>query len=185
MRTLARSSIAWLGCLALVSSCTPTAWLNLTVTRRGTITIGFINNTPFRANFTFGGYDVTDQSTVPVFGQLRVEGNTSAAQQTQACRRVFSVGGDELIRLIRQQNLTVNDAPVLHENIFFSSAAAGDPLAAVPTEGTAQQRILLDGVDYLCAGVLVFSYVQDAAAPGGFRMDYMFIEPTPPALPAP
>lgn len=185
IRTLVRRGTPGLLCLSLITSCTPTAWLNLTVTRRGTITIGFVNNSPHRANFTFGGYDPTDQATVPVFGQLRVEGNASSAQQTQACRRVFSVGGAELIRLIDRQNLTVNDAPALHEDIFFSSAPANDPLAAVPTEGTAVRRELFLGVDYLCAGVLLFTFVQDAASPGGFRMDYTFIEPTPPALPPP
>src|SRR5262245_59399429 len=164
---------------ALVSSCTPSAFLNLTVTRRGNIQIGFVNNTPFRANFTFGGYDVTDQATVPVFGQLRVEGNTTAATQTQACRRTFSIGGAELIRLITVQGLTVNDAPVLHQDIYFSNAPAGDPLAAAPTEGTAQQIVQLDGIDYQCSGVLVFAFMQNAMAPGGFETQYTFVLPAP------
>ncbi len=171
-------------CLAmLVTSCTPSAFLTMTATRRGNIQIGFVNNTPFRANFTFGGYDPLDKATVPVFGQLRVEGNTTAATQTQACRRVFSIGGAELIRLITVQNLTVNDAPVLHQNIYFSSAPANDPLSAEPTEGYALQQVEQDGIEYQCAGVLTFAFVQDAAAPGGFRTDFTFIEPAPPALP--
>lgn len=172
-----------LGAAVLVSSCTPSAFLTLTATRRGNIQIGFVNNTAFRANFTFGGYDPQDQATVPVFGQLRVAGNTTAATQTQACRRVFSIGGAELIRLISVQNLTVNDAPVLHTDVYFSSAPAGDPLAASPTEGYAVATVIQDGLDYQCSGVLTFSFVQDAAAPGGFRTDYTFIEPAPPALP--
>lgn len=169
----------------LIASCTPSAFLNLTVTRRNNIQIGFINNTPFRANFTFGGYDVLDSATVPVFGQLRVNGNSAAATQTQACRRTFSLGGAELIRLITVQNLTVNDQPVLHTDVFFSSAPANDPLAAAPTEGTANGMVLQDGVDYLCQGVLTFAFEQDAAAPGGFRVDYIFIKPAPPVLPPP
>lgn len=171
--------------VGLVASCTPSAFLNLTSTRRNNIQIGFVNNTPFRANFTFGGYDVTDQETVPVFGQLRVAGNTTAATQTQACRRTFSLGGQELIHLITVQNLTVNDQPVLHNDIYFSSAPANDPLAAAPTEGTANAMVLQDGVDYLCSGVLVFAFEQDAMSPGGFRVDYSYVEPAPPTIPPP
>ncbi len=174
--------------LCLISSCTPTAFLNLTATRRGNITIGLINNTPFRANLTFGGYDPLDQTTIPVFTQIRIEGNTTAPTQTQQCRRVFSLGGAELIRLVtlqRSGTSPINDAAVLHQDIFFSSAPANDPLAAAPTEGTAQQRVLLDGVDYLCGGVLTFAFVQDAGSPGGFRMDYTFVRPADPQLPPP
>lgn len=170
--------LAWAALLSGAGSCTPTAYLNMTSLRRGTILLGFVNNTPFRANFTFGSYDPTDQATVPVFSQIRIEGNTSAAQQTQACRRTFSLGGAELERLIRFQKLQVNDAPVLHEDVFFSSAPAADPLAAAPTEGTAQQRVLLDGVDFTCSGLLMFVFVQDAGAPGGFRIDYTFFTQT-------
>jgi len=176
-------AVVALSLAALVSSCTPSAFLNLTVTRRNNIQIGFVNNTPFRANFTFGGYDVLDKATVPVFGQLRVEGNTTATTQTQACRRTFSLGGEELIRLITVQNLTVNDQPALHKDIFFSSAPANDPLAAAPTEGTANALVLQDGVDFQCSGVLTFAFEQDATAPGGFRVDYIFIKPAPTALP--
>ncbi|MCK6455492.1 MAG: hypothetical protein L6Q92_03025 [Phycisphaerae bacterium] len=163
---------------SLAGSCTPTAWLNNFSTRRGTITIGFVNNTPFRANFTFGGYDTFDRNTVPVFSQLRIEGNTAAAQQTQQCRRVFSLGGAELERLIEFNDLNVNDMPVLHEDVYFSSAPANDPLAAEPTEGFAVQQVRLDGIDYVCGGLLLFVFVQDPAAPGGFRIDYTFFNPT-------
>lgn len=184
----ARGPCAWAVLLCLISSCTPTAFLNLTATRRGNITIGLINNTPFRANLTFGGYDPLDQTTIPVFTQIRIEGNTTAPTQTQQCRRVFSLGGAELIRLVtlqRSGTSPINDAAVLHQDIFFSSAPANDPLAAAPTEGTAQQRVLLDGVDYLCGGVLTFAFVQDAGSPGGFRMDYTFVRPADPQLPPP
>lgn len=172
------AAVALLSGLVLSSAtCTPSAWLNAVSVRRGNIQIGLINNTPFRVNFTFGGYDPLDQTTVPVFSQLRIEANTAAATQTQACRRVFSIGGAELTRLIEFQNLTVNDMPVLHEDLYFSSAPVGDPLAAAPTEGTAVQQNLEVGVDYLCSGLLVFTFVQDAAQPGGFRVDYFFLNP--------
>src|SRR5438034_458452 len=59
-----------------------------------TVQVGFINNTPFRAIFTFGAYDQLNKDTVPTgFGQLRLEGNTASAQIAQPCRKTFSVGG--------------------------------------------------------------------------------------------
>src|SRR5437899_3328664 len=94
--------------VAGAQSCTPAALNNLNpptvdftaptglpVPR--TIQVGFINNTPFRAIFTFGAYDPLDKDTLPTgFGQARLEGNTASAQQPQPCRKVFSVGDDEL-----------------------------------------------------------------------------------------
>ncbi len=157
-----------------------------------TISVGFINNTPFRAIFTFGAYDQLDESTVPQgFGQLRLEGNTSSAQIAQPCRKTFSVGGAELIRLIELNRngplITVNDPAALVQGVNFSGAALGDPLEAEPTEGTSLGTVLLAGVDFSCArtdirqttgtGVLIFTFEEDAAAPGGFRTDFTFVAP--------
>src|SRR5438046_4392985 len=88
-------------------SCTPSAINNLDAPTSDftspnglpvprTIQVGFINNTPFRAIFTFGAYDPLNKDTLPTgFGQSRLEGNTASAQQPQPCRKVFSVGDDE------------------------------------------------------------------------------------------
>jgi hypothetical protein len=154
------------------------------------IIVGFINDTPYRAIFTFGAYDQDDQTSLPTsFQQLRLEGNTASQQFSQPCRKTFSVGGDELIRLItvneNDPDLTVSDQQALVHGVNFSSAPASDPLAAEPTEGTAQGRLVLDGVDFDCnrsdirqttgTGLLIFTFVQDASAAGGFRIDYSFI----------
>lgn len=156
------------------------------------IQVGFINNTPFRAIFTFGGYEPLNQDTIPAgFGQLRVEGNTSSASQIQPCRKIFSVGGQELIKLINDNKdsplINITDQQALVVGVNFSSAPAGDPLAAEPTEGTAQPLEVLNGSDFTCVridpqqltgtGVLLFTFEQDASAPGGFRIDFSFVAP--------
>ncbi|RIK63795.1 MAG: hypothetical protein DCC65_15250 [Planctomycetota bacterium] len=188
-------------CAVVSAACTTNALLNLTsptsalVPPTGTqaprnIVVGFINNTPFRAIFTFGAYDQLDNETLPTnFGQLRLEGLTSSAQINQPCRKTFSVGGAELIRLINDNtgspNINVTDPNALVVGVNFSGAPLGDPLEAEPTEGTAEGMVRLAGVDFSCArtdiqqltgtGLLIFAFEQDAAAPGGFRIDYTFI----------
>jgi len=156
-----------------------------------TIQVGFVNNTPFRAIFTYGSYDQLDEDTIPIFGQLRLEAHTSSNQTAQACQSSYSTGGSELVRLIdtNRNNAAVNitDERALVDGVYFSGAPLGDPLAAEPTEGTAQGMVVLNGVDFSCrrtdiddttgSGLLMFTFEQDATAPGGFRIDYLFIAP--------
>ncbi len=203
------SSSAWR--LPLVSTllawgavgCTTTALLNLPAATSDftpgvglptprVIQVGFINNTPFRAIFTFGAHDQYDQETLPTaFGQLRLEGNSSSAQVAQPCRQSFSVGGAELVRLINENEadpgINVSDPRALIQGVNFSAAPLGDPLEAEPTEGTAEGLVFLSGVDFTCqrtnirettgTGLLLFTFEQDPAAPGGFRIDFSFIQP--------
>lgn len=183
------------------TSCNTSALLNLTAPSANFVAgqtepvpralqVGFINNTPFRAIFSFGTYDQLDQESIPTaFGQLRLEGSTSSNQLQQPCRSTFSVGGDELIRLLNENDnvLNINDPRAVVNGVYFSAAPLGDPLEAEPTEGTAEGRVLLNGVDFSCrrtnitdntgTGLLTFTFEQDAAAPGGFRIDYSFIVP--------
>jgi hypothetical protein len=187
--------------LSLISSCTQSAMLNAWAPAAnfavGTgnptpraIIVGFINDTPYRAIFTFGAYDQMDKTSLPTgFQQLRLEGNTASQQFTQPCRKTFSVGGDELIRLItvneQSPSINVTDPDALVNGVNFSSAPPNDPQAAAPTEGTAQGLVVLDGDDFACnrtdirqatgTGLLLFTFVQDASAPGGFRIDYSFV----------
>ncbi len=157
-----------------------------------TLQVGFVNNTNFRAIFTYGAYNPLDKDTIPTFfGQLRLEGNTSSAQIPQPCRATYSVGGDELIRLVNlhesNPSITVADTRALVRGIYFSGAPLGDPLEAEPTEGTALASVQILGVDFTCertdvtnpvgTGLLIFTFEQDATAPGGFRVDYSFIQP--------
>ncbi len=185
-----------------IASCTTEAYQNLGSPRADfgpggqllerVIHVGFINNTPYRAIFTFGAYDQLDQESIPTgFGQLRLEGNTSSGQIAQPCRQTFSVGGAELIRLIEDNEasplINVTDPQALVDGVNFSSAPPGDPLAAEPTEGKAVGSVVLSGVDFTCTrtdiqaitgtGLLIFTFEQDAMAPGGFRIDFSFVAP--------
>lgn len=156
------------------------------------IQVGFINNTPFRAIFTAGAYDQLNNETIPLnFVQIRLEGNATTAQIPQPCRGTYSVGGAELIRLIElnRNNPAVNitDPAALVVGVNFSNAPLGDPLEAEPTEGTALGVDNLVGVDFTCertdirqatgTGLILYTFEQDAMAPGGFRVDFSFIEP--------
>lgn len=191
--------------VALIASdaCSPNALLNLNAPTASFISpsgiptpralqVGFINNTPFRAIFTLGAYDQLDKDTLPTgFAQLRLEGNTTSAQLTQPCRKTFALGGEKLIQLIDENrnapNINITDERALVRGVNFSGAALGDPLEAEPTEGTAEPTLLLNGVDFTClrtdirqttgTGVLLFTFVQDPAAPGGFRVDFSFVQP--------
>lgn len=155
------------------------------------IQVGFVNNTNARAIFTFGSYDPLDQETVPTnFGQLRLEANSSSAQVAQPCRRTFAVGGAELIRLLNENDrnpaIDITDERALVTGVNFSTAPLGDPLEAEPTEGTSLGREVLLGVDFTCdrnsiddqtgTGLLIFTFEEDAGAPGGFRIDFQFID---------
>ena len=186
-----------------VGSCTTTSLFNVTSARSDfssplgqiverTIRVGFINDTPYRAIFTFGAYDQLDKTSIPTgSGQLRLEGHTSSTQINEPCRQTFSVGGEELIQLIKENekdpNINITDPDALIRGVNFSSAPIGDPLAAQPTEGTAEPLLVLSGVDFTCArtdirettgtGLLLFTFVEDAAAPGGFRIDFSFVSP--------
>ncbi len=156
------------------------------------IQVAFINNTNFRAIFSFGSYNPLNNDTLPTNSlQLRLEGNTASAQVAQPCRRVFSVGGDELIRLINENErdpaINVTDPRALVRGVNFSAAPLGDPLEAEPTEGTALGMVRNVGIDFTCdridirdvtgSGLLIFTFEQDPAAPGGFRIDYQFVLP--------
>lgn len=182
-----------------ITSCTPTA-LSALISPRSSfdanaqlvsraVQVAFINNTPFRAVFSFGAYNPLDQDTIPSSsGQFRLEGNTASQQLNLPCLQAFSVGGDELIRLIRKNEpdptVNVTDPRALVNGVNFSGAPLGDPLEAEPTEGTALGSVVLSGVDFNCertdirdpggATLLLFTFEQDATAPGGFRIDFSF-----------
>jgi len=205
-RSVSMGRAAWLVVLAgaaMSLSCTANALLSVSaptsdfqpgsgLAQPRVIQVGFINNTPFRAIFTFGAFDPLDRETVPLnLGQLRLEGNTSSAQIAQPCRKTFSVGGDELVRLINQErnnpNINIIDPAALVRGVNFSGAPLGDPLEPEPTEGTAQGIDVLAGIDFTCertdirdqtgTGLLLFTFEEDPGAPGGFRIDFSFVQP--------
>src|SRR5690606_5035764 len=105
--------------LAVGAACVPGGILNNTVSlggnnpgQRGNINVTFINNTPFRAIFTYGVYDPQNTTFGPEFKQffvdpdpdLRLEGNSESEVVTFTCGRAFSIGGEELIDRVRAAN---------------------------------------------------------------------------------
>lgn len=149
--------------------------------RQGDIQFIFVNNTPFRAVFSYGTYDELDRDPPgPVaLNQIRIEGNQTTAPVTVTCRRNAAIGTDAFIERCRnvQADRTVNnfDPDAFTPEVNFSSAGATGTAAGLPTEGTARGRMVKLGVDYGCRDRLFFIFEQDADAPGGFRIDYQLI----------
>src|SRR2546423_8703959 len=87
-------------CLALIalmllpSGCSSNFFANQTARRAGNISVQFVNNTPFRAAFTFGTYDSLDRNPPgpASLQQLRLESGASSAVAAVTCRRLFAIG---------------------------------------------------------------------------------------------
>jgi hypothetical protein len=168
------------GLLATVG-CLPAVFVNLTAERTGSVTFIFINDTPYRASFSFGTYDAWDRlpETVTELNQLRLEARTTSAPASVQCMRNAVIGTDEFVT--RVLNSGGAESPTFDVDAFdavvhFSSAAADAPDAALPTVGTALGVEKLLGIDYSCADQLIFTFVQDPDAEGGFRIDFAVLQ---------
>ena len=181
-KTIAVGLVALLGAIELAwePGCTATLVRNLTAERTGKVTVLIINDTPYRASFTFGSWDSWDRNPPgPIdFQQLRLEANSASGAGTLTCARNVAIGTAELRQRAlddKSDEQTTFDADAFDTVVHFSDAAADSPLAAVATVGTAEGIGKLLGVDYTCADELMFTFVQDPAAKGGFRIDYTVI----------
>lgn len=152
-----------------------------TAGQRGSSQVLFINNTPYRAIFTFGAYDDWDQNTEPkllAFGpnDRSLEGGQSSAILTVECARVYSIGG-ETMRRLAEENLAEDavSSETLVPGVFFSSAAVGDENEALPTEGTAAPLDLWLGSDFPCNSLIVFRFEANDVGEDAFRVDYEVI----------
>jgi hypothetical protein len=137
----------------------------------------FINNTRYRAAFSFGTWDASDRTPGPVtLQQLRVPANTSSTAATVPCRRNAAVGTknfvDRVVATKTDQTTTTFDPDSFDKVVHFSAAASDSDAAALPTAGTALGVEKLLGVDYSCADLLIFTFWEDPDAEGGFRVDY-------------
>jgi len=172
------------GVLAGFTGCSPTLLQNLTAERTGNVTIQFINNTPFRAAFSYGSYDAWDKSPGPVdLQQLRLEAHTTSAAATVTCRRNVAVGTQDFVKRVldtKTDQSTANfDADAFDSVVHFSSAPTDSTGAALPSAGTALGVEKLLGVNFGCANELIFTFVQDPDATGGFRIDFEVIRDKP------
>ena len=147
--------------------------------QRGNADVLFINNTPFRAIFTFGAYDNFDQDTQPILlpfssnaGTLNLEGNTETTIQQVQCSRVFSIGGEGLLTRA-QANLdeaALEDVPLI-EGVHFSSAAVDAEDADAPNEGMAPALDANIGPDFECGALLIYRMEFDDNGPERFRVE--------------
>ena len=151
--------------------------------QRGNTEVLFINNTPFRAIFTFGSYDPLDNDTQPQLQQfssdastLNLEGNTQSDTLQVTCFRVYSIGGAGLISRVRR-NLDegqFNEGSLV-EGVSFSSADAGDDLADAATEGQAAAHEALIGADFDCGALLIYRLETNDAGPEPFIIELTVI----------
>jgi hypothetical protein len=168
------------GVFAVMGGCNGNLILNQVEERAGNVTVLFINNTPFRASFSFGAFDSLDRQPPGAvsFQQLLLEANTSNAPVTLPCRRDVAIGTQELLDRALDTNATSGanfNRDAFLVGVAFSSAPIGSPGAALPTDGTAKDRNVRLGVDYTCEDQLIFTFEVDDTAPGGFRIDFNVI----------
>lgn len=191
--------------IVLLFSCTPEAFLNNTSSlggtnpgQRGDIRLLFINNTPYRAIFTFGTYDPQDQEDEPQYLQYVVDagqtatdfnrglsGNTSTDEITFECGRTVSIGDQQMITRILDKDVDPLDGSLrydvaLREGVFFSDRPIDDPEpnADNGTEvASAEPRVTLQGAEFQCDSLLIYSFELDDTQPGGVRIDIDVVLP--------
>ena len=101
---------------------------------RGTVRVLFINNTPYRAAFTYGSYDQTDRFSAPDFAQFglknsarHLDGDTESSLDPFeggsfiACARVFGIGSPDLLRLIEENrpDATIDEDALVEGAEFY------------------------------------------------------------------
>ncbi|HUU82963.1 MAG TPA: hypothetical protein VM243_05600 [Phycisphaerae bacterium] len=178
--------------LPWIGSCSVDTFQNQTASRggeqagsSGTIWVAFINNTPYRAIFTYGTYNNTSQLAQPTAAQFvslpgseSLEGDVVANTRTLPCNRVFSVGDAELLRLIDENLDDTTLAPeALEEGIKFSSAPIDDVDANAATEGFAPPVRALLGVDFPCGAIIIIRFEIADVGDAPFRADFEIIPP--------
>jgi hypothetical protein len=167
------------GALGSATGCFGTVFKNLTKERTGNITVQFINNTAYRASFSYGTWDAWDNTPGQItLQQLRLEAGTSSTPGTVPCRRNAAVATQALYTravLTKADQATSFDADAFDTVVHFSAAPKDSTAAALPTQGTAAGIEKLLGIDYSCADTLIFTFNEDPAEPGGFRIDFVDI----------
>ncbi len=147
--------------------------------RTGNISLVFINNTEYRAIFTYGVYDAWDRSPGPVeLQQLTLAPNSSSSPATLPCARNVAIGTDDFVERVLETEADQADdfdPDAFNTEVYFSSAPADSVAGSLPTAGTARGIEKLLGVDYSCEDRLIFTFVEDPDAKYGFRIDYEVI----------
>ncbi len=153
---------------------------------RGRFRVVFENNTPFRALFTYGSFDNTDERSTPVFFQfspdsriiafgspVTLEGFSNSGVVSLPCARVFSVGSRSLINLVAENpgpRVDDIDRLALLDGVGFSEAALDEAGDADPDQGFARGFEALLGVDFNCGSLLHVSLEFNDRGPDAFRV---------------
>lgn len=150
----------------------------------GNVSVVFINNTSARAALTFGSYDPLqlDPPAPANVQQTRIEANTTSQTFSVVCRRTVAIATQDLVDrvvLTNGDDAAGFDREAFNAEVNFSNAPADSDAAALPTVGIALGREVRVGVDYKCGDQLIFTFVQDAEADGGFRIDFSVIPAEP------
>lgn len=181
MRPAAAVAAAAAGAVLAGSAGCGSVWLNLTKEKTGTISFVFINDTEYRASFSYGTYDAWDRSPpgAVTLQQIAVAPHTTTAPQSVTCRRNAAVATQEFVDRVlatdADRNLTTFEPDRFDSVVHFSSAPADSDAADLPTQGTAAGREVLLGIDFSCGDQLVFTFVEDPDAEGGYRIDFEVI----------
>ncbi len=170
---------------------------------RGTVSIVFDNQTPYRAIFTVGVYDPQDQTSLPQYIQYAVDPDATANAFNRGlaagtttlqgdlpftCGRVVSIGGADMISIIKGEDLTPADGSAviddaLREGIYFSDKALNDADANGVDAPIlhADPVVSLLGPDYECDALLIFHFAVDNTQADGVRvtLDVIPNEPAP------
>jgi len=157
--------------------CPRTVIANLVKERQGSISVIFVNNTPYTAAFSYGTWNPWDNTPGAVtLKQLRLEPNTSSDPVNVRCDRTISVGTEGFIARATEtkadEGLDDFDPDAFTEVVNFSIASEAASTAGLPTEGYALGVNKLLGVHFSCGDQLIFIFEQDPDATGGFRIDF-------------
>jgi hypothetical protein len=181
-RVIAISSLlaaVLVGAFTTLNGCSRAIWLNQTKERTGNITMVFVNTTSANAAFTYATWDEWDHSPGAInMQQINVKQFGTSDAASLPCARNAAIGTQGLVDRVLETKADVTDTfiPERFDTVVHFSLAASDSGAAdLPTAGTAEGVELLLGVDYSCEDQIVFTFVEDPDAPGGYRIDHEVI----------
>ncbi len=174
------AAVALAGFVWALPGCNGTIVANQTKERTGNVSIAFVNTTSANAGFTYATWDQWDHSPGAInMKQLSVPAQTSTAVDSLPCARNAAVGTQDMVTRVLETKADVA-ADTFNPDLFdtvvrFTATTAGSDAGSLPTAGTAQGVGVLLGVDYSCEDEIVFTFVEDPDAPGGFRVDFEVI----------
>ena len=154
---------------------------NQTASLAGNVSVIIVNDTPFRASYTFGTFNdlQRDPPGAVNFEQNRLAAGLSSPPSSLACGRDMAIGTTKLLQRVIDTNADQAalgfDEDAFSITVNFSDAPDGSGLEAVATVGTAAGLNKLVGVDFSCGDELIFTFRPDPDAEGGFRIDFQLI----------